>query len=139
MDLVDMLNAVLEDYSDVRISQITGIERTRLNRIKNGKFKITIEELRKIVNSFMLSEEKAKARFGDRSADPLFSFLPYDINLPFVREDIGKVDFVLHLASNTHPMQYSTDPIGTITTNIMRFTGRTGATLNFSMRNIADI
>ena len=60
MDLVDMLNAVLEDYSDVRISQITGIERTRLNRIKNGKFKITIEELRKIVNSFMLSEEKAK-------------------------------------------------------------------------------
>ena len=65
------------------------------------------------------SEEKAKARFGDRSADPLFSFLPYDINLPFVREDIGKVDFVLHLASNTHPMQYSTDPIGTITTNII--------------------
>ena len=65
------------------------------------------------------SEEKAKARFGDRSTDPLFSFLPYDINLPFVREDIGKVDFVLHLASNTHPMQYSTDPIGTITTNII--------------------
>ena len=45
--------------------------------------------------------------------------LPYDINLPFVRNDIGKVDFVLHLASNTHPMQYSTDPIGTITTNII--------------------
>ena len=65
------------------------------------------------------SEEKAKARFGDRSTDPFFSFLPYDINLPFVREDIGKVDFVLHLASNTHPMQYSTDPIGTITTNII--------------------
>ena len=65
------------------------------------------------------SEEKAKARFGARSCDPLFSFIPYDINLPFVRNDIGKVDFVLHLASNTHPMQYSTDPIGTITTNII--------------------
>ena len=29
------------------------------------------------------------------------------------------VDYILHLASNTHPMQYSTDPIGTITTNIV--------------------
>ena len=65
------------------------------------------------------SEEKAKARFGERSRHPLFSFIPYDINLPFVREDLGKVDFVLHLASNTHPVQYSTDPIGTITTNII--------------------
>ena len=65
------------------------------------------------------SEEKAKARFGARSSHPLFSFIPYDINLPFVREDLGKVDFVLHLASNTHPMQYSTDPIGTITTKII--------------------
>ena len=65
------------------------------------------------------SEEKAKVRFGARSSHPLFSFIPYDINLPFVREDIGKAEFVLHLASNTHPMQYSTDPIGTITTNII--------------------
>lgn len=65
------------------------------------------------------SEEKAKARFGERCDYPLFSFIPYDINRPFVRDDIGTVDFVLHLASNTHPMQYSTDPIGTITTNII--------------------
>lgn len=65
------------------------------------------------------SEERARARFGAYSRHPLFSFIPYDINLPFVREDIGKVDFVLHLASNTHPIQYATDPIGTITTNII--------------------
>lgn len=30
----------------------------------------------------------------------------------------GDVDFVLHLASNTHPKQYAEDPIGTILTNI---------------------
>lgn len=30
----------------------------------------------------------------------------------------GAVDFVLHLASNTHPRQYAEDPIGTITTNL---------------------
>ena len=65
------------------------------------------------------SEDKARSRFGERCDHPLFSFIPYDINKPFVRDDIGKVDFVLHLASNTHPMQYSTDPIGTITTNII--------------------
>lgn len=65
------------------------------------------------------SEERARARFGEYSSHPLFSFIPYDINLPFVREDIGKVDFVIHLASNTHPIQYATDPIGTITTNII--------------------
>lgn len=31
----------------------------------------------------------------------------------------GPVDFVLHLASNTHPKQYAADPVGTITTNIL--------------------
>lgn len=35
-----------------------------------------------------------------------------------MRED-AIVDYILHLASNTHPLQYSTDPIGTITTNII--------------------
>ena len=49
----------------------------------------------------------------------LFQFISYDINLPFVRNDIGSVDYVLHLASNTHPVAYATDPIGTITTNII--------------------
>ena len=41
------------------------------------------------------------------------------MKLPFERDDLGTVDYVLHLASNTHPLQYSTDPIGTITTNII--------------------
>ena len=36
-----------------------------------------------------------------------------------IPEHIGKADYVLHLASNTHPLQYSTDPIGTITTNVI--------------------
>ena len=36
-----------------------------------------------------------------------------------VPETVGQADYVLHLASNTHPLQYSTDPIGTITTNVI--------------------
>ena len=61
----------------------------------------------------------AADRFEKWKSSDLLHFIPYDIQKPFVRDDTGKVDFVLHLASNTHPMQYSTDPIGTITTNII--------------------
>ncbi len=65
------------------------------------------------------NEEKARVRFSKYSSDRHFVFIPYDVKKPFIRDDIGTVDYVLHLASNTHPMQYSTDPIGTITTNII--------------------
>lgn len=63
--------------------------------------------------------EKAKCRFSKHKDDTRFIFISYDVKFPFTREDIGTIDYVLHLASNTHPMQYSTDPIGTITTNII--------------------
>ena len=65
------------------------------------------------------NREKAENRFSKFAQDPHLVFIPYDVKLPLVRDDIGTVDYVLHLASNTHPMQYSTDPIGTITTNII--------------------
>lgn len=63
--------------------------------------------------------ERAADRFSKWSGDPLLRFIPYDINKPFEGEGIENVDYVLHMASNTHPMLYSTDPIGTITTNII--------------------
>ena len=65
------------------------------------------------------NEEKAKARFSKFAEDLNFVFIPYDVKLPFEQDNLGTVDYILHLASNTHPMQYSTDPIGTITTNII--------------------
>ncbi len=43
-------------------------------------------------------------------------YIAADITKPF--EIAGSVDFIIHLASNTHPAQYVTDPIGTITTNV---------------------
>ncbi len=63
--------------------------------------------------------QKAKVRFDKYTDDSHFVFIPYDVTVPFARNDLGRIDYVLHLASNTHPMQYSTDPIGTITTNIV--------------------
>lgn len=65
------------------------------------------------------NKERAMQRFSKWNKDPHFQFISYDINKPFIRDDIGTVDYVFHMASNTHPMQYSTDPIGTITTNII--------------------
>ncbi|MGC6751878.1 NAD-dependent epimerase/dehydratase family protein, partial [Escherichia coli] len=65
------------------------------------------------------NEQRAKTRFSYCYLEPTYRFIPYDINSPFEREDIGDVDYIIHLASNTHPVAYSTDPIGTITTNII--------------------
>jgi len=64
-------------------------------------------------------KEKANNRFCKWTKNRHFYFIQHNINSPLIRNDIGEVNFVLHLASNTHPMQYSTDPIGTITTNII--------------------
>ena len=65
------------------------------------------------------NEEKARKRFEVYWNDRLFDFVEHDVNKTMECIKINQVDFVLHLASNTHPMAYSTDPIGTITTNIM--------------------
>ena len=62
---------------------------------------------------------KAESRFTKWKDSPLFQFIPCDINKPLLLPELDKVSYVLHMASNTHPMQYATDPIGTITTNII--------------------
>lgn len=71
-------------------------------------------------NIYALSrnEEKARARFSRWENSSQLKFISSDINKPLIRNDIGTVEYVLHLASNTHPIQYATDPIGTIMTNI---------------------
>ena len=61
--------------------------------------------------------EKARIRFGDYWNDECFEFLEHDINKPL--EVKREVNYILHMASNTHPLAYATDPVGTITTNIM--------------------
>lgn len=68
-----------------------------------------------------LGRNKAKAleRFKGHWESTLFRFIECDINeASSIPRDIIS-DFVLHLASNTHPVAYATDPIGTITANII--------------------
>lgn len=65
------------------------------------------------------NEEKFKNRFSKYIDNPLLKFRQYDIKQQLHFDDLATVDYVLHLASNTHPLLYATDPIGTITTNII--------------------
>ena len=65
------------------------------------------------------NEEKAQERFSKFKNNKNFKFVQYDVKKPLICEAIKSVDYILHLAANTHPMLYSTDPIGTITTNII--------------------
>lgn len=56
------------------------------------------------------------SRHGECSDDTV-EYLTHDILYPLSYEK--NVDYVLHLASNTHPYQYAKDPVGTITTNVI--------------------
>ena len=63
------------------------------------------------------SVEKARTRFREYFDRENFVFYTCDINRPI---DINeKADYIIHSASNTHPLAYSTDPIGTITANVI--------------------
>lgn len=64
------------------------------------------------------SLERFNCRFKNRVDDGRLHFVAHDINEP-LSIDLIRADFILHLASNTHPVQYATDPIGTITTNVL--------------------
>lgn len=63
--------------------------------------------------------DKAKHRFERYWASPYFIFVSHDINKPLELDNVNKVDYVVHFASNTHPVAYAKDPIGTVTVNII--------------------
>ncbi len=62
------------------------------------------------------NEAKAEKRFVQYWNSPFFKYISHDITQPL--PELGKVDYMLHAASNTHPREYATDPVGTITANV---------------------
>lgn len=70
------------------------------------------------VRIIALSRDRAAAdeRFAAYMGQPDFQYFPCDVNqsLP----ECGDVDYIIHAASNTHPLQYASDPIGTIAANV---------------------
>lgn len=79
------------------------------------------------------SREKAAARLGEYYDNPLFTFMEQDVCLPF--PDGLSADFIIPLASNTHPLAYSKFPVETVLTNVegarnaLELAARCGATV----------
>lgn len=65
------------------------------------------------------NEKNALERFGEYLQSANFKFMAKDINQVAAFEDVTACDFIIHAASNTHPVAYATDPIGTISTNVI--------------------
>lgn len=63
------------------------------------------------------NEETAKKRFAQYWDNDNFRYVSADVNEAI--PEFGSADYVIHAASNTHPLQYSQDSIGTITSNVI--------------------
>lgn len=61
--------------------------------------------------------DKAKYRFNYCFDSNYFQFIEHDIRRPIPQ--LGNIDYIIHAASNTHPIMYATDPVGTIMTNVL--------------------
>lgn len=64
-------------------------------------------------------ENKLRERFSYCDNDDMLEYIVCDVNNGQYIDHINKVDYVIHLASMTHPVAYATYPIETITTNII--------------------
>lgn len=80
-----------------------------------------------LIGRFLLDVVRCRNRAGSnirvvslsrrpRPSEENIVYLEQDVSKPIAYD--GAADYVLHLASNTHPKQYGEDPVGTITTNI---------------------
>lgn len=63
------------------------------------------------------NRKKFEDRFADVENFEDIIFYEHDVQYPLDYE--GRLDIIIHMASNTHPRLYATDPIGTEMTNIL--------------------
>lgn len=77
------------------------------------------EGLRCHIYAVSRHEKSARKRLPGLYFDSeFFTFLEHDICVPFREDGISCADYVLNLASNTHPAAYAEEPVGTVVTNI---------------------
>lgn len=62
------------------------------------------------------SKDRASSRLGEYYDSPAFHFIEQDVCQPFPADFI--VDYIIPLASNTHPLAYSQYPVETININV---------------------
>lgn len=85
------------------------------------------------------SKEKARQRLGEYFDSPYFEFMEHDVCQPF---PAGlTVDYIIPMASNTHPLAYSQYPVETIMINIkgaehaLNLAAQCGATVVYTSTN----
>lgn len=61
--------------------------------------------------------QKLVERFSAYMNQPWFCLITHDVNM--LIPELGRFDYIIHAASNTHPLVYAHDAIGTILTNIL--------------------
>lgn len=85
------------------------------------------------------NKAKAEARLGEYWDNERFCFMEHDVCQPFDSE--LKVDYILPMASNTHPLAYSQYPIETMMINLkgaehaLNLAHKTGATVVYTSTN----
>ncbi len=100
---------ILMEYNNILMSQSLSYKTGDSNFIDKTASGIRIIALSR-------NAEKARFCFAPYMQNPLFTYISHDINAPL--PELGNISYILHAASNTHPVSYSTDPIGTITSNV---------------------
>lgn len=70
------------------------------------------------VYAFGRSEQKARERFQSHIGRKDLCFVRCDVSAGEIPA-VAAADYILHLASSTHPLAYATDPIGTVTANVI--------------------
>ena len=66
------------------------------------------------------NREHIEERFKSRENLKSINIVEHDISRPLIIDE--DVDFIIHAASNTHPLEYSQKPVETITTNVIGLT-----------------
>jgi nucleoside-diphosphate-sugar epimerase len=70
-----------------------------------------------VIYAFGRSREKITARFGAYLNSPFFIFVEQDLQNPIALN--AGVDYIIHGASNTHPVAYATNPINTLLLSVI--------------------
>lgn len=130
------------DGATVAISGATGMVGTFLTDVLMHKIKEEGVDL--LVVALGRSEAKARERLPYFD-DPRFTFEELDISVPGVCPKPA-ADVVIHLASTTHPRAYATQPIGTITSNVVGLQnllnyalGSAGTSANFVFASSVEV
>lgn len=79
------------------------------NALKNKKISVIAVDF---------DEVCANERFSEYYKDDCFKFFKDDVNVS-TRFLPTKCDYIIHAASNTSPIDYANDPVGTIATNVI--------------------